>query len=116
MYEQPLSGSRVWYTNVDYSFESSKYAQEHNLIRTGNRHLAGLRAGLRDDRWDFSVWVRNMFDDRTPADIVRFLDTRSGTLPSFPQVGPGRVSSSPRGFALSLPRGRQVGATLRRSF
>jgi outer membrane receptor protein involved in Fe transport len=115
-YEQPVQGTLNWYVTGDYSYESSKFAQEHNLIETGDRQLAGLRTGLRDKNWDFSLWVTNLFDEDTPVDVTRYFDSRSGTLPSYPQAGPGRVSSSPRAFALSLPQGRRAGATLRYSF
>lgn len=114
-YNQPLAGGNEWYAVADWSFVSSRYAQEHNLIETGNRALLGLRTGFRSDAWDFSVWARNLLDDDTPTDVIRYFDRRSGSLPSFPQAGP-RPSSSPRGFALALPRGRQVGATVRWRF
>jgi iron complex outermembrane receptor protein len=115
-YEHPLRGSWLWYLNGDYSYESSKFAQEHNLIKTGERHLAGLRTGLNGDHWDVSIWVTNLLDDDTPVDVQRYFDSRTGALPSYPQNGSGRVSTQPRGFVLSLPRGRQYGATLRFRF
>ena len=114
-YEQPLSDWGDWYLTGDYTYESSRFAQEHNLIETGDRNLVGLRTGLARKSWDLSVWVRNLFDDDTPVDIQRYFDRRSGTLESFPQQG-SRPSSSPRGFGISLPRGRQIGATLRYRF
>ena len=103
------------YLTVDWSYESSRFAQEHNLIETGDRHLVGLQTGLRFGAWDLSVWVRNLLDDDTPVDIGRYFDTQTGFLPSFPQAGE-RPSGSPRGFSINLPRGRQLGATLRFSF
>ncbi len=115
-YELPLGGENLWYVSGDYTFESSRYAQEHNLIETGDRNLVGLRTGFDVGHWEASVWVTNLFDDDTPVDIQRFLDRRSGSLPSFPQEGPSRPSSSPRGFVVTLPRGRQIGATLSYSF
>ncbi len=53
-YERPLTATMNWYGSADYSYESSKYAAEHNLIETGDRSLAGLRTGLAFDRWDIS--------------------------------------------------------------
>lgn len=111
-YELPVSGDKSWHVSGDYTFESSRFAQEHNLIETGDRSLIGLRAGFDATRWEASIWVTNLFDDDTPVDIQRFLDRRSGSLPSFPQLGPSRPSSSPRGFVVTLPRGRQIGATI----
>jgi len=114
-YEQPLFDWSSWYLMGDYTYESSSFAQEHNLIETGDQHLVGLRTGLSGSTWDLGLWVTNLFDDDTPVDIQRYFDRRSGTLPSFPQQG-SRASSSPRGFGISLPRGRQIGATLRYRF
>ncbi len=103
------------YSSIDWSFESSRFAQEHNLIETGDRQLTSLAAGIEWGVWDLTIWIRNLFDDRTPVDIQRYFDTRTGFLPAYPQLGdpPGR---SPRGFVVSLPRGRQLGATLRLRF
>jgi iron complex outermembrane receptor protein len=114
-YDQPLFDWGTWYLTGDYTYESSSFAQEHNLIETGDQNLVGLRTGLSGETWDVSIWATNLFDDDTPADIQRYFDRRSGTLPSFPQQG-SRPSSSPRGFGISLPRGRQLGATLRYRF
>ncbi|MDP6675035.1 MAG: TonB-dependent receptor [Gammaproteobacteria bacterium] len=115
-YELPVSGDRLWYISSDYTFESSRFAQEHNLIETGDRSLIGLRTGFNTRHWTTSLWVTNLFDDDTPVDIQRFLDRRSGSLPScstFPVANDcGGSSRSPRGFVITLPRGRQAGATV----
>jgi outer membrane receptor protein involved in Fe transport len=114
-YARPVAAQLEGYGTVDWTFESSRFAQEHNLIETGDRSLINLRGGIRSDDWDISLWVRNLFDDTTPTDIQRYFDSRSGALPSFPQVGP-RVSSSPRGFVIHLPPGRQAGMTVTHRF
>lgn len=114
-YRRPLGSGNEWYALADWNFISARYAQEHNLIETGNRSLLGLRTGYRTANWDISVWARNLLDDDTPADVIRFFDRRSGSLPSFPQQG-ARPSSGPHGFVLALPRGRQVGATVSYDF
>jgi len=114
-YEHSLSSWGAWYVGGDYTFESAKYAQEHNLIENGDRNLVGARAGLLVGNWDFSIWGKNVLDDDTPVDVIRYIDRRSGGLPPFPQNGP-RPSSSPRGFGLTLPRGRQIGATMNYRF
>ena len=116
-YQRPLTATVDWYGSTDWSYESSKYAAEHNLIETGDRSLVGLRMGLAFDRWDVSVWAKNLFDDDTPVDVIRYFDRRNGTLPSCTSFGTagdvcGGSSTTPRGFAIPLPRGRQLGATL----
>ncbi len=125
-YRRDLGGRQSWFAGGDWSFESSRYGQEDNLIETGNRSLLGLRTGIAWEAVELTLWVTNLTDDDTPVDVLRFLDRRSGALPScasFVTAGtapPGTVcagsSTSPRGFAISLPRGRQLGATLRYRF
>lgn len=94
----------------DVNYEGSKYAQVDNLIETGARTYLNLRAGIEARNWSVTLWGRNLNDDDTPQDILRFLDTRGQTsptaVPGFPSV-----FDSPRGFALTPPRGRQVGVT-----
>lgn len=118
-YEMPMNWGS-WYAGADFSFEESKYAQEHNLIETGDRSLLGARIGIKYGPWDFSVWGKNLTDDDTPLDIIRYIDRRSGTLPSCASQDPTAVcagsSTSPRGFGLTLQPGRQVGATLNYRF
>ena len=115
-YELPFGGDNLWYISGDYTFESSRYAQEHNLIETGDRSLFGLRSGFGVGHWETSLWVTNLFDNDTPVDIQRYFDRRSGTLPNcrtFPSaVDCAGSSTSPRGFVITPPRGRQYGATL----
>ncbi|MEQ1803288.1 MAG: TonB-dependent receptor [Gammaproteobacteria bacterium] len=125
-YRRGLGGGLSWLAGGDWSFESSRYAQEDNFIETGSRSLLGLRTGFAWDAAELTLWITNLTDDDTPVDVQRYLDRRSGTLPSctsFVTAGtapPGTVctgsSTSPRGFAVSLPRGRQLGATLRYRF
>lgn len=125
-YRQNLGDRLTWFAGGDWAFESSRYAQEDNFIETGNRALLGLRTGLAWGTSELTLWVTNLTDDDTPVDVQRYLDRQSGTLPactSFVTAGtapPGTVcagsSTSPRGFAISLPRGRQIGATLEYRF
>jgi hypothetical protein len=100
----------------DYSYESSKYAQEHNLIETGDQSLVGARTGFDTGRWDVSLWVRNLLDDDTPVDIQRYIDGSEGPAGLLDTSMENAGSNLPRGFAVALPRGRQVGASFRLRF
>ena len=115
-YQRALTADTQWYTAADWTYESSKYAQEHNLIETGSRQLVGLQTGLQHGQWDASLWVRNLFDDDTPADVLRYFDGRYGSLPVYPQEGSAAPSRTPRGFAIPLAPGRQAGITVRFRF
>lgn len=110
-----------WFWVGDVTYEGSRFSQIHNLIETGAMTRVGLRVGIRRDSLELAVWGRNLFDDDAPRDILRYIDRRTGGLPSHARI-PGYVaelgnpSSTPRGFAITLPRGRQVGITLTYGF
>ncbi|MCY4164849.1 MAG: TonB-dependent receptor [Gammaproteobacteria bacterium] len=121
-YEGPMMASGFsWFAVGSVTHEGSRFSQVHNLIETGAMTRVGLRLGIRRDSLEIVAWGKNLFDDDAPLDILRYIDRRSGGLP--PHDGfPGYVaelgspSSTPRGFAVTLPRGRQVGITLNYSF
>lgn len=114
-YTAPVTNSLDWFFNLDVTYESSKFAQVHNLAETGDRTYTGLRVGFEGESWDVALWGRNIFDDTTPIDILRYIDRSQGTLTPCAAVDPtavcAGVSTSPRGFAVTLPRGRQFGVS-----
>ena len=122
-YARPLVNDWRWLASGDVTYEGSRYAAEHNLAKTGDQKLVGLRLGISGSNWDFEVFGKNIFDDLTPVDVLRFVDTESGTLPVLvpmdPVSGaPNSVGASvqPRGFGIVLPRGSQWGLTARYRF
>ena len=110
-----------WFWVADAVYEGSRFSQIHNLIETGALTRFGLRLGVLRDSLSITLWGKNLFDDDTPLDILRYIDRSSGSLTNDATI-PGYVaetrsaSESPRGFAITLPRGRQVGVTLNYSF
>ena len=118
---ETMASGFSWFWVGDVTYEGSRFSQIHNLIETGAMTRVGLRAGIRRDSLEIAVWGRNLFDDDAPRDILRYIDRRTGGLPSHARI-PGYVaelgnpSSTPRGFAITLPRGRQVGITLTYGF
>jgi outer membrane receptor protein involved in Fe transport len=137
MYRIPM-GAGEWFVGGDIRYEGSKYAQVHNFAQTGSRTTVGAQAGYRTDRWTVTVWGKNLTDDDTAMDILRYIDTRMYTSaggppcsvisPNFNQsanCGPffarngsniGGGAITPRGFGITLPRGRQIGATIQFNF
>jgi hypothetical protein len=83
-------------------YEGSKFAQIHNLAETGARTYLNARIGLEGGNWSLSVWGKNLNDDDTGLDILRYIDSRGLT-------GPGSLST--RAFAVTLPKPRQYGIT-----
>ncbi|MCC5869666.1 MAG: TonB-dependent receptor [Gammaproteobacteria bacterium] len=99
-----------WFIGGDVTHEGSRFAAEHNLIETGSNTYVGLQLGVESEQWRVMAWAKNLFDDDTVVDIFRFIDNRFGRLPAQPEAVV-QGSTSPRGFAVTLPRGRQVGVT-----
>lgn len=80
---RPLSDAWEWYGGVDYAFESSKYAQVHNLIETGDAGLLGARLGFTDGRYTISAYGRNLLgEDSTPL-VLRYADASGSFRRSF---------------------------------
>jgi len=101
-YTRPLDDDMRLVVGVDLTAEGSKFAQLHNLAETGARTYVNARAAVETDTWNVTLWGRNMNDDDTALDILRYVDGRG--LPGF-----GWVST--RGFVISLPKPRQFGLT-----
>ena len=129
-YSVPLTAGREWFVGGNVTLESSRYSQVHNLIKTGDRWLVGMQTGVRGDRWDVTLWGKNIFNDKTIVDILRYIDTQDwiNATPAFPcppAPGLNRAANcaplfasgawggfqTPRGFANTLPRQRQFGIT-----
>ena len=136
MYRIPI-GTGEWFIGGDIRHEGSKYAQVHNFAETGSRTTVGAQAGYRSDRWVLTVWGKNLTDDDTAMDILRYVDSRayaSAGGPPCAVVGFGDPAANcgpffarsasdigggpifPRGFGITLPRGRQIGATIQFNF
>ena len=117
-----MASGFAWFLVGDVVYEGSRYGQIHNLIETGAMTRVGLRLGVRRDTLEITLWGKNLFDDDAPLDVLRYIDRRGGTLAGCARI-PGCISgevpnasSTARGFAISLPRGRQVGVSLTYSF
>jgi hypothetical protein len=101
-YTIPLANGWAFSLGGDVVYEGSKFAQIHNLAETGDRMYLNARVGLESDNWTVQLWGRNLNDDDTALDILRYIDSRGI---------PGPAGLSTRAFAVSLPRPRQFGIT-----
>ena len=98
-YTLPLTDCLDLALGGDVVYESSKFSQVHNLIETGDRTYLNARIGLQGRSWSVTLWGKNLTDDDTGLDILRYIDSRN--IPS----------RATRGFAITLPRPRQLGIT-----
>lgn len=121
-YDRALTDTIRGYIGGDVTYESSRYSESDNLAETGDQTLVGVRLGLNTGNWNFEVFGKNIFDDLTPVDVLRYIDTRYGVLPSYPANpvtgAPNSVGAAvtPRGYGIVLPRGSQWGVTARYRF
>jgi hypothetical protein len=98
-YTLPLSDGLDLALGSDVVYESSKFSQVHNLIETGDRTYLNARIGFEGRSWSVTLWGKNLTDDDTALDILRYIDSRNIPSPAT------------RGFAVTLPRPRQLGVT-----
>lgn len=106
-YTKPLADDMRLVLGGDVTYEGSKFAQVHNLIETGARTYLGARVGVETDRWAVTLWGKNLTNDDTPLDILRYVDSRGTTA---------ATALTTRAFALTLPRPRQVGISANYKF
>ena len=74
-YRRPLAGgSWEWYGGLSYIFESSKYAQVHNLAETGDTGVLNARIGLVSDRYSIRLFGRNLNGEKTGYNVIRYAE------------------------------------------
>jgi iron complex outermembrane receptor protein len=106
-YSRPLSWleGAEGFIRADYTYRSTQYAETSNLAGTGDQQKVNLRLGVETGRYSVSLWVDNLFDDRTSPVIIRFSDFGSFFTPP--------VGVLKRGFQVTPADGRTVGVTMR---
>lgn len=101
-----------WFANADVNYESTRYTQVDNLAETGSSTRVNVRFAVEPgENWRVTAWVRNLFDDDTPEDILRYVDPlRFISVPNvLPPPAPARVSTNVRDFAITAPQPRMWG-------
>jgi outer membrane receptor protein involved in Fe transport len=100
-YTQPLFDTWDWYIGGDVAYESAKYDQVSNLASFGESTIVGLRAGVENEQYAVRLWAKNLFDEDSPATVVRYVDGND---------------SQKRAFFGVLRRGQQFGITASAKF
>ena len=109
-------------TNLNLTFEDSKFVQVHNLAETGTTTLVNGRIGVAGENWQIAAYGRNLFDEDTVPLATRWFDLRHGFTPRdipFGQLAAqGQVADTglPRAFFVPLRKGRQFGVELQYRF
>ncbi len=84
-YRHDLSSWEGWAFNIgaNYSFESSKFAQVHNLAETGTTNLVNARIGVSNDAIAFQIYGRNLLDEDSTPLVLRYADGADSFKRSF---------------------------------
>ena len=95
------NGDWDWFVGANYSYESEKFVQGHNLATYGKTSLVNARLGFQNDRYSVMLWGKNLTgEDSTPLGL-RYLD-------------PGQLFR--RAFVISARRDTHWGLTATASF
>lgn len=118
--EYPMTDEIDAFMNADYTFESSKFIQVHNLMETGDTGILSGQVGLKYKQARFEIFARNLLNERTPPAATRWFDLMEG-FTTISSATPGATSvdrnlTGPRSTFLSFRRGRQVGARVKVDF
>ena len=117
-YTVPLRGGLSMWSNVNFSYESSKAVQVDNLALVGDAFLLNGRIGIRNGQFTLAAFVRNLTDEGAVPLATRWFDFRFGSgtvaLPPAATVTfdgrPAQVETgAPRAFFGALRRGRTLG-------
>lgn len=115
-YSFPIGEVYKGYVRADTSFTDRKYDQIYQLAHTGEQLLTNVSVGFEADRWNVSLFVNNVTDDRTPSMVTRYLDQLNLNVPQYPNANPGQdnvagSTATERGFYFPLASKRQIGLT-----
>lgn len=97
-WEPKLFGDWTGLVRADAIYTGSRYAQIHNIQETGDSWRANARLGMRSDNLELTLFARNLFNDRTSANVFRYVD-------------PGSFQFFRRAYVSFLPREQQFGLT-----
>jgi hypothetical protein len=107
--EIPLGDTINLFGGVDAVYRS-KFADILNLINTGDSTRVNLQAGIETDGGlRITAFARNLFDDKTPVGILRYVDSGAG-VPRAP------TGDTNRGFAITPSRKPEYGLTITQTF
>ncbi len=111
------NGRLEWFARSDYTYESSKYVQVHNLAETGSASILGAQLGIQSDTWTIMAYGRNILDEDSIVMATRWLQTPYLSTAFSPNTAPvDAARGAPRAFFGTLRRGAAYGIEARYRF
>lgn len=111
-YDRPIANGLAFFATMDFTHESSKFVQVHNLAETGDANILSARLGIRGENWRIEIFGSNLTDNDTIPIATRWFDLFQGFAQISSTTTPGIDNSilGPRSFFTSYRKGRQFGA------
>jgi outer membrane receptor protein involved in Fe transport len=119
-FDFPLGDDVRGFFNTNVALESRRFTQVDNLLYAPDSVLVNLRGGVEWKGLSITAFLTNAFNDRTPVDILRYIDPQQTLF--RPALRPGEAtaviggqnvsSTNLRDFAVTAPRLRNFGVTL----
>jgi len=75
-YSRPVFDDWDGFIRVDYTYTGKMYATEANIAYTDPANRVNLRGGINNPTYSIEVFVTNLFDDKTPTNILRSSNPR----------------------------------------
>lgn len=111
------TGRLEWFARGDFTYESSKYVQVHNLAETGDASILGAQFGIQGENWTLMAYGRNLLDEDSIVMATRWLQTPYLSTGFSPNTAPaGAATGAPRAFFGTLRRGASYGIEARYRF
>jgi outer membrane receptor protein involved in Fe transport len=109
----PLNEAMSFFFRSDYSYESKRFVQVHNLAFTGATHNLNFRTGVEWGNLTLTAFVNNALNDETPLVGTRLFDFNRSLLVPDPVRSFASLRNTTltfyRDFIVSSPRRRQFG-------
>ncbi|MDX2142063.1 MAG: TonB-dependent receptor [Rhodospirillaceae bacterium] len=81
------------FARADFSYAERKFNPVLPVSHTGDRYIANFKAGVETDAWNVTLFVDNVFDNRTPSFLIRALDRINLNVPGAPQRFPAQANA-----------------------
>jgi len=81
---RPLgTGDWTWFVGANFTHETSKFSQVHNLAETGDATIVNARLGFQNDRFAVNLWGKNITDEDASPLVLRYADGADSFKRSF---------------------------------
>jgi iron complex outermembrane receptor protein len=70
-YEQPINDDWLGNFRVDYIYTGRQFETAANIAWTSAAHRFNARLGVSNETYTFELFGKNIFDDKTPSNILR---------------------------------------------